>query len=770
MTQAVLPQAQRDALLALFKAGRHAELEALARSLSAHYPDDLLVWKSISAALLKQGKNALDALQMTTTLAPGDAAQHCNLAAALLDAGRAEEAIASCRRALQIQPEMSQAHSNLGNALQRLGQLDLSVASYLTALQFQPDAAQVHNNLGLVLRQQGKFEQAAGSFQRAATLAPEFAPAHENLANALRALGRPDDAVAAFHRALAIDPNNVSIHNDLANLLRELGRLDEALACYDRALILQPQLAELHNNRATALRACGRLDEAERALRHALALKPHFAEAYCNLGDVLRDARRIGAAVEHYRKALEIRPDFAIAHNNLAVAYRDRGDFGDLALSLASSRRAIEIDPGYLNALSNLLLTGNYLMRRRDDGLLQHATDYGAIARRRARRYSEWPNSPDAARTLRVGLVSGDLRQHPVGYFIDSVLTALASHGAGRLHVVAYATAPSDDAFAKRLRSNCQAWRDVAGWSDQNLAHRIRDDAIDILIDLAGHTAYNRLPMFAWKPAPIQVSWLGYFATTGMSEIDYVLADPWTAPPDSERDFVESIWRLPETRLCFTPPQEPVDVAPLPAMQSGRVTFGCFGNLTKMNDEVIALWARVLHAIEGSRLLLKAKQLDEQSARSQVLARFASHGIDAARLSFDGYTTRSDYLASYAKVDIVLDTFPFPGGTTTAEALWMGVPVLTLTGDSFVSRQGVSLLMNAQLAQWIASDPEQFVALAVKYAGDLPRLAALRAVLRQQVQTAPLFDAARFAVNLDAALRGMWQRWCAQQTAQTSSP
>jgi predicted O-linked N-acetylglucosamine transferase (SPINDLY family) len=762
MTQAALPQTQRSELLALFKAGRYAELEVLAQSLLAQYPNDLLVWKSIGAALLKQGKNALDALQVTTRLAPGDAAEHCNLAAALLDAGRVQEAAVSCRRALQIQPEMAQAHGNLGNALRQLGHLDEAVASYLTALQLQPDAAQIHYNLGVVLRQQGKIDHAASSFQRASILAPGSAAAHEQLANTLRTLGRPDEALAAFRRALAIDPDSARIHNDLANLLRELGRLDEALDCYDRALRLQPQLAELHNNRATVLRACGRLDEAERALRHALALKPQFAEAYCNLGDVLRDARRIGEAVGHYRKALEIKPDFAIAHNNLAVVCRD---LGELAQSLASSRRAIEIQPDYLNAHSNLLLTANYLVHPHDGSLLRQAMDYGAVARSRAQPYVQWPNLPDATRALRVGLVSGDMQQHPVGYFLDSVVAAAATQCANRLNFVAYATRPSTDALTERLKKNCNAWREVAGWPDRKLAQCVREDAIDILIDLSGHTAHNRLPMFAWKPAPIQVSWLGYFATTGMAEIDYVLADPWTAPPGSERDFVESIWRLPETRLCFTPPQEQVEVAPLPAMKNGSVTFGCFGNLTKMNDEVIALWAKVLHAIEGSRLLLKAKQLDEQSARSHVLARFARHGIDAARLSFDGYTTRSDYLASYAKVDIVLDTFPFPGGTTTAEALWMGVPVLTLAGESFVSRQGVGLLMNARLAQWIASDPEQFVALAVKYAGDLPRLAALRAMLRQQVQAAPLFDAARFAVNFEAALRGMWQRWCAQQAA-----
>jgi predicted O-linked N-acetylglucosamine transferase (SPINDLY family) len=292
---------------------------------------------------------------------------------------------------------------------------------------------------------------------------------------------------------------------------------------------------------------------------------------------------------------------------------------------------------------------------------------------------------------------------------------------------------------------------------------RIRVDGIDILIDLSGHTAHNRLPMFAWKPAPVQASWLGYFATTGLAAMDYFIADPWTLPESMEAHFSEKIWRLPETRLCFTPPEFELALAPPPALVNGHLTFGGFNALPKMTEEVVALWARVLAAVPHSRLFLKAKQLKEASVRERTLDRFAAHGIDADRLILEASSPRADYLASYQRVDIALDPFPFPGGTTTVECLWMGVPVLTLPRESFLSRQGLGLLMNAGLANWVARDEDDYVARARAHASDLQGLARLHQGLRQQVLASPIFDARRFAGHFEAALRGMWTQWCASR-------
>jgi predicted O-linked N-acetylglucosamine transferase (SPINDLY family) len=358
--------------------------------------------------------------------------------------------------------------------------------------------------------------------------------------------------------------------------------------------------------------------------------------------------------------------------------------------------------------------------------------------------------------------VSGDLYDHPVGFFFESVLAALRARTPARLELTVYANGLNDDATTRRIRAAAHAWRVVAGLSDEHLVQVIRDDGIDVLVDLSGHTGRNRLPAFAWKPAPVQATWLGYFATTGVAAIDYLIADPWAVPEGADDEFTESVWRLPETRMCFTPPADAPDVADLPARAGNPLTFGCFSHLTKVNDDVLALWARVLVAVPGSRLFLKAPQLAADTVHDALLARFQAHGIGAERLILEGPSRRADYLAAYEDVDLMLDTFPYPGGTTTAEALWMGVPVLTLAGDTFLSRQGRSLLTNAGLPEWVANDADDFVARAVARAADLDGLADLRRGLRQRLQASPLFDAPRFAAHFEAALRGMWQAWCAR--------
>ena len=534
----------------------------------------------------------------------------------------------------------------------------------------------------------------------------------------------------------------------------------DALQALQNATELLPDDAEAHVNLAAALRALGQFDRSVVSSRQALKINPNFAEAHNNLGVALQDLGQLGEAAESFRRVIMIKPDFAEAHNNLGSVLKDIGSFDD---ALASYRRALEIKPGFAKAHSNLLFASNYLPNQSPAWLLAEARRYGEMVARQAQPYKKWSNVPEHARCLRVGLVSGDLRAHPVGYFLESALKALSAHAAGRLELFAYHNHICIDAVSERIKAYCHGWRSVAALSDEALARMIHGDGIDILIDLSGHTAHNRLPMFAWKPAPVQAAWLGYFATTGVAAMDYLIADPWTLPETEEVHFTERIWRLPETRLCFTPPDAEVPVAPLPALANGHITFGCFNNLTKMNDYVVALWARVLAFVPGSRLLLKASQLNEAAVRQNVIERFSTQGIGADRIILEGSEPRAKYLAAYQRIDIALDPFPFTGGTTSAEGLWMGVPMLTLAGESFLSRQGIGLLMNAGLPEWIAVDSDDYVARAATHAGDLQKLAVLRNGLRQQVLASPIFDAPRFARHFEAALRGMWMQWCDQQ-------
>jgi predicted O-linked N-acetylglucosamine transferase (SPINDLY family) len=722
-----LQQAEVDQLVDLFTAGRYPELEARTRFLIGHDPDLGIAWKLLGASLQVQGKDALSALQRAAEILPGDAEVHNNLGVALVVRGDNDGAIASFRKALAVDSGNVAALRSLGAILKAVGRIDEAAPNLRRALQINPDDADMHSLLGSVLVDLGQLDEAVASYRRALAIRPDFVEAHTNLGVALQSLGRSDEAVASYRRALEIDPEFAGAHINLGVSLASFGRFDDAAACHRRAVEIDANNAMAHCNLAIALQALGQFDAAVASYRRALQINPGNANAHLRLGDVLNELGQPQHAFASYRSALEIKPDLIDAH-------------------------------------SNSLFTQHYLPDPSAEATLAQARRYADIVERQARSYAEWPNIPAHDRRLRVGLVSGDLRDHPVGHFIEGVLSALYLDSGERLSLIVYANHSYVDEVTERIKASCDIWRSVAGFSDESLARQIRDDGIDILIDLSGHTGHNRLPLFAWKPAPVQVSWLGYFATTGLRAMDYLIADPLTLPESEEAWFTEKIWRLPETRLCFTPPNVNVEVASLPALANGHITFGCFQALNKINDAVVALWADVLKAIPASRLLLKAKLYGDASVRQGLEARFAIHDIDANRLIFEGASPRAEYLAAYRQVDVVLDTFPYPGGTTTVESLWMGVPVLTLAGTGFLSRQGVGLLMNAGLPDWIAADTDDYVARAVAHTSDLPRLAALRKGLRQQVLDSPIFDAPRFARHFEIALRGMWTEWCEERS------
>ena len=754
ISQESVPQAERNQLAALFNAGSYQALESRARLLVKQYPQSGFAWNVLGAALQGQGEDALPALQKATALLPHYAEAHNNLGNVLQARGRSDEAAASYRRAIEINSNFPDAHNNLGNILRGVGQLDEAAASFHRALALKPDYAEAHNNLGSAQQAKGQFDQALASFHCALKLKPGYAEAHNNLGNALKAMGRLDGAVASYRKALEIKPRYFEAHSNLGLCLKALGLLDDAVDSFGRALAIESEYTVAHNNLGNALLALGQFVEAAESFRRALKIDPDYAEAHCNLGSAMQYLGQLDAAVESYRRAAEIKPDFAQAYANLGSAMLALGRPDD---AVASCRKALEIKPDYVDAYNNLLFDLSHSETVDARALFAAHCRFGDVFE--APNRANWPkhdNSREPERELRIGFVSADLRNHAVAYFIEPVLVHLAAQPQLLLH--AYYNHPAEDTVTQRLRGYLAHWHPVVGLSDEALAQKIRADGIDILIDLSGHTAKHRLLTFARKPAPLQVSWIGYPGTTGMQAMDYYLTDRYFLPPGQFDDqFTENIVQLPAS-APFQPSEQATPVNTLPALSNGYLSFGSFNHFRKLNPSVIGLWAQLLRALPNARMVLGA--MPQDGVNKTLLDWFAQEGIARERLIFYSKCSMKDYLALHHQVDICLDTFPYNGGTTTFHALWMGVPTLSLSGGTPAGRTGACILGHVGLDAFVAHDREDFVQKGLSWANNLAALAEVRSSLRERFAQSGAGQPALVAAALERALRIMWQRWC----------
>jgi predicted O-linked N-acetylglucosamine transferase (SPINDLY family) len=634
-------------------------------------------------------------------------------------AGRLEEAEQIYRQILQIDPGQADALHLLGLVVSQRGD-DVRAIEYIEqAIRSNEQQASFHSNLARAMYRQGRFADSIVACQRALQLQPDDASTLINLGAALKKQGRVAEAIAAYERARQLRPDFPEVHNNLGNALRTEGRVAEAILCYERALQLRPDYPDAHNNLGVALKDLGRLPEAIACYERAVRLRPDYVEAYDNLGNALRTYGRIIEAAECYRRALQVRPNYVEAHSSLVYSLH----FCPGVEARTLYEEHVRWDRQFAAPLAHRILP--------------HA------------------NEPAPQRRLRIGYVSPDFRQHVVG---RNLLPLFRAHDRREFEIVCYSGVSQPDALTDRFRSYAGAWHDVADWSDEQLAQGIRADRIDILVDLTLHMVRNRLLVFARKPAPIQVTFAGYPGTTGLSAIDYRLTDPYLDPPGRHDDlYAEESVRFFASFWCFDPPNPAPVVNPLPAVANGFVTFGCLNHFGKVNRPVLRLWAEVLRAVPGSRLLLL---VPEGPQRQSTLEQLEQDGIEPARLTFVGHQPRQAYLEQYHDLDMVLDTFPYNGHTTSLEALWMGVPVVTLVGQTVVGRAGLSQLINLGLPELIAGTPADFVRIAVELAGHLRRLGELRATLRARMEASPLMDSEHFARGIEAAYRSMWQRWC----------
>jgi predicted O-linked N-acetylglucosamine transferase (SPINDLY family) len=624
-----------------------------------------------------------------------------------------------------------------------------AVDSYRRAIALRPDFPEAYDGLGNALAAVGKNTEAIDAFLQAISRRPHFAQCWNNLGNALLADQRKARAVEAYTRATELDPALVEAHVGLGAALLAVSQSADAIAAFRHALTLRPDLPEAHNNLGAALMEVGELEDSVAACNRAIELRPDYPEAHSNLGNTLRKQEKIEEAIAAYRRALELRPQYAEAIANLASALIVVSQF-DEALTLF--RTAIEIRPDFA-ASQNLLFCLQFLPTDDPEAIFrEHVAWNNRYAAHLAGSLGPPPNDRSPDRRLRIGYVSPDFRNHCQSFFTVPLLSA---HDHQHFEIFLYADVPHPDAITERIRTYADTWRDTAGLSDQQLAELIREDRIDILVDLTMHMAKGRPGVFARKVAPVQVTWLAYPGTTGLTAIDYRLSDPYLDPVGEESNdafYAEKTVRLPDTFWCYDPLVHPHDfpVAPLPALTNGHLTFGCFNNFAKINDRTLALWSQVLHALPTARLLLLAPQGELRTSICRKL------NIAADRITFIDRCLRPEYLHLYDRIDLCLDTFPYNGHTTSLDGLWMGVPAVTRVGRSAVARAGLSQLTNLRLTDFIAKTDEQFVEITRRAAAELERLAAVRLGLREQMKASPLMEGRRFARAMEEAYRRMW--------------
>ncbi len=744
---------------ALKNKGKVAEAIACYQRALSLNPNDAEMQNSLGSILGSQGKLELakDCFQKAVALKKNFAEAHYNLGMTLNGVKQFAEAITSFKTAISINPKITDAYINLGNALYAEEKFSDAADSYQKAITLKPNYAIAHSNLGVALNKLDKTTEAIASFQQAIALNPNYLEAHNYLGTTFTEQSEFEKAEDCFKTAISINPNHADAYINLGNAFSAREKYSEAATFYQKAIALNPinYAAEAHNNLGVALQKLDKTREAFDSFQQALVLNPNYIDALLSFGDLLEEQDDLMTAITCYQRALALEPNNADVHGKLAIAFRDIAMINE---AITHHKRALEIEPTDWKNHNNLLFVLNYSLEYEQAAIFsehkwfneQHAMPLAALIKAHL-------NVRHFSRRLKIGYVSADFRQHSVAFFIREVL---AHHNHEQFEIVCYYNATKIDHITQQLQEYADSWVDCFELSDEKLAEKIRQDQIDILVDLSGHTAGNRLLVFAMKPAPIQVNYLGYPNTTGLTAIDYRITDAYRDPPETSEPFSsESLVRIPGY-YCYRPVDDTPELSECPSLQNSYITFGSFNYYSKMNPTVLALWAEVLNAITASKLLLKTKVLADESIQEALKEQFARLGVAPERLILETVSPAPAYLKSYYQVDIGLDTYPYNGGTTTCEALWMGIPVVTLVGKTHASRMGLSILSTIGLTGLIAYTHEEYVDICIKLASNTEYLQQLRAGMRERMQASPLMDYAGLSHQLENEYRKMWEKWC----------
>ncbi len=719
------------------------------------------VRRMLGALLSANGRAAEAETQFRQYLqqAPQDADARSQLGHVLHDQQKLPEAEA-CFRQVVAANGGALAHYHLGSVLQSQRRHDEAAQCYRSALALDNSLADAHNNLGTILKDQQAFDEAVAHFQAALRAQPAHAPALTNLALVYESRGQYDLAAQNYRAAVAADPQSAVAQHGLGVTYEKLGQSEAALACYQESLRLDPRFVSAYFSISYLFQSQGRLDLAVEWCQQALRIDPGNANVYNNLGAAWNELGKRDDAIECFRRAIALDPALAVAHSNLGVALQALGRLDE---AIASHQQAIALEPRNAGSHSNLLYALNYHPDCSAEEIFAEHLVWGRNhADPLTDRAAPPANVADKGRRLRIGYVSPHFHAHAVNFFSEPILT---SHDHAAFEIYCYADVPSPDETTRRLQSATDHWRDTARLSDQQLSEQIRHDQIDILVDLTGHiSGGKRMLVFARKPAPIQVTYIGYQNTTGMRAVDYRLTDEYSDPPGlTDALHTEALVRLPRSFFCYQPSTSAPRVVPAPAASNGYVTFASVNNYTKINRAVLTAWAEILRRVPRSRLLLLGDMVD--SLRADVSSFWRAANIDLARVELVNRMPRPQYLELINRADIALDPFPFNGHTTTCDCLWQGVPVVTLSGSTYVSRFGGSGLATLGLQDWIATSRDGYVEIATAKASDLLSLGQLRATLRDRMAASPLLDFRGFTERLEDAYRQMWSRWCDRQPA-----
>lgn len=810
-----------QALMQAWKEGEWVQCLTLAQKITREFPEEGLAWKLLGSLYQQQDHltAAAEAFLQASKYLKKDAEVLYNLANVYAQLQDDAQAIKYYRQTLKLNPAFSQAYANWASVLKQTGKLKEAekvlrrglnihqqdgrvnfelatllheaekpleaIQYYREAVEIEPDNAVIFFNMAVALEQLGNTTEAIDAFQQTIALQRDYVQAYSHLGALYLQHGDTEEAEQWLLAGLALDPAELSLLKNLAKLYRATHRMREYQAYIDQIMLKQDFSAEALNNLATEMfnqhlyaeaeaychkalqadpdnpyveanlglieNARNAFDKACQYFEKALEQLPDSESVLSNYGISLRMLGRYTEAIAKLEQALQIHPEFMAGYINLANVYLD---MGQIETTIRTLQKALLIEPGHMMALRNLLFANSYSNTLPLNESLDYAHRLGAAMMKEVTPYDSWHVHAQEQR-IRIGLVSADLRKHPVGYFLHQWLQTF---DASRLEIYGYSTDGREDAFSHELKDLCNQWRSLAGLTDAQAAKHIREDGIHILLDLSGLSGGTRLPIFAYKPAPVQATWLGYWGTTGLPVMDYVIADPVSINADVAKQFTEQVVHLPHTRMCFTAPPFEIEVNPLPALSTGAVSFGCFQNYSKVSDEVLACWGEILLALPTARLFWQTKAFSDQLICEQALARLAKYGIAATRCTLYGMVAREEYLRNHHQIDVILDTFPFTGGTTTCEALWMGVPTVTLSGDTLIARQGASFMHCAGLPDWIANTREEYVHKAITFASDLNALSLVRAKLREQVLASPLMNSKQFAQDFEQLLFGLWQQ------------